>query len=80
MSRSITIGCRCLKDDASIESMNIWKTLKVHRPYLICPCKITPTAVLIVQEILNGRYALVNMEKAPGKVAVLCIKDLRRIG
>lgn len=69
----------CFIKSLSKETMNFYRDHKVKNSFLICPCKISRTQTLVVDQLLTPRVAMLHYMDKPTKVTVLYIKDLVKV-
>ena len=66
----------CFIEFPSPETMNFYRVHSIKNPFLICPCKVPPDQLLVIDQLLTPHIAMLHYEDKPTRVTVSYIKDL----
>lgn len=69
----------CFIKSLSRESLNFWRDHSKKNPFLICPCKISRTQTLVIDQLLNSNIAFLHYMNKPTSVTVVYLKDLVKV-
>lgn len=73
------LGTVCSMIRYDMKSMKIYSDLRKKFPYLICPCKITPSMRFVLESYFDGSYSVISLEQDRTKKAIVKNTDLKKV-